>query len=324
MLGAVAALQLQPSSATDTFVGRSSPTYKASATYHQHFGDDAVYVLVREPLTQLTLTSDLERLLALEGCLSGNVPAGGQPRGGADGPCARLGATKPVQVVLGPGTFINEAVGQIQDEFAAGSRRRGRRPPRPPRQPARSPGPTAGRRPAKTPSPSRRRSSCYTSSTATCCGSARTYGLTGVPQLDDPSFVAQLVFDSSKPAGTPKARFAYLFPTTDAALIQVRLQPDLSRRARPRVGLRPRRRRDARLAPAPRQHYVVTGGPVVVSDLTTSITDSIVVLLIAALLVMAVVLALVFRAAAAAAAARRSRWRRPRHLRRAVARRARR
>ncbi|MEA2302967.1 MAG: hypothetical protein QOH43_247, partial [Solirubrobacteraceae bacterium] len=47
LLGAAAALQLQPSSATDTFVSRSSPTYKASAKYHQHFGDDAVYVLVR-------------------------------------------------------------------------------------------------------------------------------------------------------------------------------------------------------------------------------------------------------------------------------------
>src|SRR4051794_17893617 len=85
LLGAAAALQLQPSSATDTFVGRSNPTYKASATYHQHFGDDAIYVLVREPLTQLTLTSDLERILALEGCLSGNVPAGARPRGGPNG-----------------------------------------------------------------------------------------------------------------------------------------------------------------------------------------------------------------------------------------------
>ena len=42
--------------------------------------------------------------------------------------------------------------------------------------------------------------------------------------------------------------------------------------------------------------YVVTGAPVVLSDLTTKITDAIVTLLIASILVMALVLAVVFRA----------------------------
>jgi hydrophobe/amphiphile efflux-3 (HAE3) family protein len=297
LLGAAAALQLQPSSATDTFVSRSSPTYKASAKYHQHFGDDAVYVLVREPLTQLTLTSDLERILALEGCLSGNIPAGGTPRGGAKGPCARLGATKPVQVVLGPGTFINESVGQIQDEIV-------RRQQATKAQAARAA--DAARKVAKANGwPKARQDAVAKQATelvtnqfyADVLRLGQTYGLTGIPQLNDPSFVAKLVFDSTKPAGTPKARFAYLFPTKDSALIQLRLRPGLSQDGRTAALALVRRAvamPDWRL-PHGKGTYVVTGGPVVLSDLTASITDSIVLLVLAALVVMSLVLALVFR-----------------------------
>ncbi len=54
------------------------------------------------------------------------------------------------------------------------------------------------------------------------------YGLTSKPSLDNPGFVSTLVFDSSKPAGTPKQRFAYLFPSRNAALISVRMKPGLS------------------------------------------------------------------------------------------------
>ena len=48
------------------------------------------------------------------------------------------------------------------------------------------------------------------------------------PQVNDPGFVSQLVFAGGKAAGTPKARFAYLFPNADSSLIQVRLKPGLS------------------------------------------------------------------------------------------------
>ena len=63
------------------------------------------------------LTSDLEQLIALEGCLGGNVPKGATPLGGWSGPCGRLGKAKPAKVVFGPGTFINESVRQIGDQF---------------------------------------------------------------------------------------------------------------------------------------------------------------------------------------------------------------
>ena len=47
------------------------------------------------------------------------------PPGGKDGPCAQLAASKPAKVVFGPGTFLNEAIGQIQDQFKAESTARG-------------------------------------------------------------------------------------------------------------------------------------------------------------------------------------------------------
>src|SRR3954452_6518263 len=117
----LALVRLEPSAATDTLVGGGSPSFAATERLHERFGDDAVYVLIRQPLTQTALTSDLLRVLALEGCLSGNVPKGQAPRGGRGGPCARLARTKPEKVVFGPGTFLNEAVGQIQDQFSAQS-----------------------------------------------------------------------------------------------------------------------------------------------------------------------------------------------------------
>ena len=51
------------------------------------------------------------------------------------------------------------------------------------------------------------------------------YGITSIPRLDDPNFVSRVVFDQSKPAGTPKERFGYLFPNKNAAQIIVRLRP---------------------------------------------------------------------------------------------------
>ena len=39
------------------------------------------------------------------------------------------------------------------------------------------------------------------------------YGISGVPRINDPSFVSALVFDrTAGEPGVPKSRFAYLFP----------------------------------------------------------------------------------------------------------------
>ena len=122
------------------------------------------------------------------------------------------------------------------------------------------------------------------------------YGIRSIPRLNDPDFVSSLVFDATKPTGTPKARFAYLFPNSRSALVQVRLRPTLTDAQRTRtISLI----RQAVRMPAwhldEGESYVVTGVPVILSDLLSKITHSILVLLVAALLVMAGTLTLVFR-----------------------------
>src|SRR3954453_8853631 len=113
--GAGLALRLEPSADTSTLVNRSSDTYKDTQQFKKTFGDEAVVVLVKGDLQRTVLTSDLGRLLKLEGCLSGNVPQ----RGLAQLPpsCTEIAKLKPAKAVYGPGTFINTAAGQISDEF---------------------------------------------------------------------------------------------------------------------------------------------------------------------------------------------------------------
>src|SRR4051794_4787119 len=97
--GALLALRLEPTAATDTLVGRSTPTFKATERYHERFGDDAAVILVSGDLQDIVLTENLGKLLGLEGCIAGNRPTGSEVAGGADGPCAAFARTKPVQAV---------------------------------------------------------------------------------------------------------------------------------------------------------------------------------------------------------------------------------
>jgi hypothetical protein len=122
-------------------------------------------------------------------------------------------------------------------------------------------------------------------------------GINGTPSIDDPQFVPQIVFDQTRGVNQPKARFAYLFPNKNSALIQVRLRSSLSdqQQAQAISWIR-----QAIRMPMFRSQYggryTVTGVPVVINDLASQITGSIAGLLIAALLVMAVTLLVVFRA----------------------------
>jgi hydrophobe/amphiphile efflux-3 (HAE3) family protein len=299
LVGAAFALRLTPTAGTDTLVGRGTSEFKATERYHQKFGDDAVIVLVRGPLPKLVLTSDIERVLGLEGCIGGNVPSGVKPRGGANGPCAQLARTKPVKIVFGPGTFINESVGQIDDEFVreqTTARQEAAQAASAARKLALGRGYSRAQANKLAQDASKLRQAQFARDVIQL---ALKYGLTSAPKLNDPNFVARLVFADGPKPGTPKSRFAYLFPTPNSALVQVRLKPDLSDHQRT-AAIRLIRRAVA----MPDWHlvnggsYVVTGAPVVVSDLTGRITHSIVLLLIAALLVMAATLAVVFRAGA--------------------------
>ena len=145
---------------------------------------------------------------------------------------------------------------------------------------------------------------------------ATRYGQTGIPSLDDPTFVSSVVFDARTP-DQPKSKFSYLFPSSEAALISVRLQPDLSEaERREAIELI----NDAVADPAFRIRnatYVVSGFPVVIEATADTLSSETFLLLAIALVVMAVALTCFVRPAAAAVAARDRARRRGADLRRA-------
>jgi hydrophobe/amphiphile efflux-3 (HAE3) family protein len=297
-LGGALALRLEPSAATDTLVGRGADTFKATETYRQKFGDHAVVVLVRGELSNLLLTANLGKLIGLEGCLSGNKPPDQAAPGGPRGPCGRLAALKPVQVVYGPGTFANASAGEINDQIQARIKAKAAEADRAAKA-ARKVAAAQGRTPAQQGKAAEAaRQLVYAEFVRDLLQINLKYGLglTSLPSVDDPNFVSALFFDPARGATTPKARFAYLVPSSKAALIQVRLKPTLTDAQRAdavelvRAAVRMpnwRLKGDA--------GYTVTGAPVVAEDLTDALVGSTVRLLLVALALMAVVLALVFR-----------------------------
>ncbi len=298
-LGAAAlALSLRPSAATDTFVGGSSSGYRATQSYYRSFGEEPVDVLVKGNLEDMLLSADIDRLLGLEGCLAGKVPAAGLPHeGGANGPCAQLDRLGTVKVVIGPGTFVNEAVEQIDGMLTTQGNRAEREASqneRAVRRLALSHGQGAAEASALGKEAGKITRERYAQQLELL---GAEYGLSAPPTLNDPSFVYTLVFDNAaKLPGTPKQRFAYLFPGREAALISVRMRAGLSEARRTRTIALIRR---ALAMPQWRlrhgEHYLITGQPAIVDELTGSITHSIELLLVAVLLAMALALSLVFR-----------------------------
>src|SRR3984957_12498331 len=78
---AIAALGLRPTAATDTLVGSSSSTYKNTPSFYKNFGEEPVEVLVKGDLRKLVLSSDIDRLVGLEGCMWAGPPAAAPPPG---------------------------------------------------------------------------------------------------------------------------------------------------------------------------------------------------------------------------------------------------
>jgi hydrophobe/amphiphile efflux-3 (HAE3) family protein len=310
LAGGVLALGLSPDTSESSFVNPSSSTYRATSSDEHHFGGQPVIVLIRERLTDLVETKDLATLSTLEACLSGQqllansqlgsfvpLPAKtARPYGGARSPCGGLMRTHDVEVVYGPGSFLNRAVAavntQVQQMFAGAE------------QAVRSYAQAAYKLALE-----RHLSKTQAEEAAKAAGQAEyqqqlakleqlylNSGISGTPRIDDSQFIQQIVFDPLRGVGQPKARFSYLFPTSDSALIQARLRPGLTsaQQAQAIAWIRAAVR-------MPQFHlryggtYTVTGVPVVINDLGDAITGSIAVLLVAALLVMAVALLLVFR-----------------------------
>jgi predicted RND superfamily exporter protein len=271
VLAGASATRLPTDAGTGTLVDSDTASYRATQHVRTVFGEEPVVVLAEGDLQQLVLTSNLFRLLRLEGCLSGKVPQGARP---IPGPCTELARLRPVEFLAGPATFLNEAVIQIDEQL----RRLAARVP-----------------------PDRLREFLLSV--------AAKYGVTSFPSLGNPNFLATVVFDLRRSRGTPKARLAYLFPNSHSAQIVLRLRPDLSEAERHRaLGLiseavfdtTPRQVCAEKGKPAPcfelhGGRYVVSGAPVVVDGLARALKDALLVLLGVAVAVMALTLIAVFR-----------------------------
>ncbi len=271
VVAAIGATQLPTDAGVDTLVDSDSATAQATQRVRDEFGEEPVVVLVKGELPELLLTDDLFRLLRLEGCLSGKAPKGAEV---IPGPCAELAETGAVEFLTGPGTFLNESVVQIDNQL---------------------------RRLAENVPADRFRE--YLLAVAT------KYGITSAPSITNEDFVATVVFDFSRPRGTPKARLSYLFPNAKSAQIVIRLRPDLSEAERRRaIGLieaaveetAPRKACEEQGKPAPcfeleNGTYVVSGAPVVIDGVSSALKDALLLLFAVAVAVMALVLFLVFR-----------------------------
>jgi len=273
---AVAATQLSTDAGTDTLVDRDSESYRATERVREVFGEEPVVVVAEGDLQELILTPNLGRLLRLEGCLSGKVPKGATP---IPGPCTELAKLNPVQFLAGPGTFLNEAVIQIDEQL---------------------------QRLAATVPPDQLREFLLQV--------AARYGITSAPSISNPEFLASVVFDLHQSRGTPKARLAYLFPNDHSTQIVLRLRPDLSDAERSRAL---KLIREAVYDTTPRKvctyrgqpeacfglhgvgTYTITGAPVLVEGITGALKEALLILFAVAIVVMGIVLLLVFH----------SRWR---------------
>ena len=296
---AIAALGLRPTAATQTLVGSSSAAYKNTQSYYKRFGEEPVEVLVKGDLRKLVLSSDIGRLVGLEGCLSPTLPTAALPKeGGVNGPCAQLTRSKAVKVVFGPGTFLNEAAFQV-DEFLAA---RGAQAEAQAKQSQKAISHAALSRglgaQQATALGEQARKATMSGFAAEISALSIRYGITSPPTLSDHEFVSKIVFDPSKPSGTPKARFAYLFPSREAALVSIRLKAGLSEAQRSHaIALIRQAVTMSQWHLQNGESYLVTGEPVIVSDVTSSISHSIELLLVAVLLVMGLVLSLIFKGA---------------------------
>ncbi len=170
------ATQLPTDAATDTLVDSDTPSYQATQEVKRDFGKNRWSSLPRGILQRLVLTSNLGRLLRLEGCLSGKVPKGAEP---IPGPCAELAEQDPVRAVVGPATFLNEAVIQIQRQL---------------------------NRLVATVPPAQLRELLLEV--------AAKYGITSAPSLSNPNFLAAIVFDLHKARGTPRPASPTSSPTS--------------------------------------------------------------------------------------------------------------
>jgi uncharacterized protein len=292
LVAAVGALGLEADAGTDQLVDRDSDAFVGTEAFKREFGDDAVVVLVKGDLEQLVLSSDLGKLLALEACLSGKAPGGRVFRDEpAPAPCAALAESRAARVVFGGATFLNQSAIQAERLLAQQSSAA--------QQQARAAAARAAldaRRQGLSESDQRAAAQAAAQEVLTAFQQqvldlAIRYGQTGIPRLDDPTFVQSVVFDRRSP-GEPKPRFSAFWPSADAAQILIRLRPELGETERREAIEQIRAAVDDSSFRIRDAEYVVSGVPVVVEGLAQKLSDEIFLLLAVALAVMALTLAL--------------------------------
>jgi hydrophobe/amphiphile efflux-3 (HAE3) family protein len=305
LLGAIGAFRLTTDTGTSTLVDHGSDTYAETQQFNKDFGDEPVRILVsgdqdKGGLRNLVLTKNLGTLLRLEGCLSGRVPKGQQP---AAGICTQIAALNPSKVVFGPATFLNQAAIQAQ-QFLGTELQATQQQARAAGQQAQAQAVKQGATPAQQQQAAQSAAQGVLQQfQAGLLQLSARYGQTGMPRLDDPKFVESVVFDSRFTGGVPKTRFAALFPSSNAALITIRLRPDLSEAERRRAVDLFRGAVDDPTFSLDGASYVVGGDPVVATDLSERLDanvsegfgSEVFTLLAAALALMAATLAVVLR-----------------------------
>src|SRR5215213_308840 len=302
LAGLGGALTLQASDSTSSLLGGSSGAAKATDRFHQEFGDEAVRVLVSGPLDRtLLVPENMADLIRLEGCLSGRLPDSAfKPPDPRVKPypavCRDIKDQHATRSVYGPGTFVNTSAAEIGKSFRrekAAADARGRAAAEAARKLAKA----RGYPPAKQEQLARDAMKlAQVQFQREILRLAIRYGISSIPSADNQEFVSQLVFDPARGASVPKARFAYLFPSSRAAIIHIRLEPGLSDAARDRAldNIRSATS-DSFFRMDAGQRYVVTGVPAFAQAAASAAQSSIYVLLAAAVLVMAATLLLVFR-----------------------------
>ncbi len=297
-LGALFALLaftgLKPTAGTESLVPKAAEASRQTDAIKARFGDDSIVVMAQEDLQQLLLTTDIGRLLELEGCLGGNVPKGAKPYGGDKSPCARIAAAGSVKRVYGPATFLNEAANQITSALSGELK-------------------TAAGRVQKASDRARAAAlkSGLSESAAAVAGQAAAQaeqqrsaaalarlqvqtGITGLPSIANSDFVSSIALDPGRGTGEPKQKFSYLFPSAQAALIQVKPKAGLSGSAKEQLT------RDVQAATKMPEFklksgsYLVTGASVLAEGLANEVASAAVPLLVLAAALMALALGLSF------------------------------
>ena len=243
LAGAVLAARLEPKAGVDTLVDTDSKEYQATERFKQQFGDEPVVILVKGNLQKTILTDDILRITGLEGCLAGNVPEEGLKN--LPKVCQELAELHPAKVVYGPGTFVNTAANQI----AAGFQQQGQAQTARAKEAAEAARKASKQRGDPPAEQERLAKAAENAVMGQFVNEALKlglrYGLRGIPRVDDPSFVSQLVFDPSKGPCVPEGPLLLSLPELRGRP-HPRPAPAQPHRGRARPGPRPHPRRHPR------------------------------------------------------------------------------